>query len=73
MFATHGSNVIAEIDWSPDGTYIASGGGSGTVRIWDALSGQQVFQWKGSGFLDWHPSDSLIVSEISILGHLMVT
>lgn len=57
----HGENGVREIDWSPDSTRIVSGGADTTIRIWDAEDFEQLLVLEGSGFLDWHPTDNLIV------------
>lgn len=38
----HHSRRVEFIQWSPTGQYIASGGGDGTLRVWDVQSREQV-------------------------------
>ena len=33
------SSAIVALDWSPDGTFLASGGQDGMVRVWEAWTG----------------------------------
>ncbi|HEY7283183.1 MAG TPA: WD40 repeat domain-containing protein, partial [Actinomycetota bacterium] len=42
----HTGSVIG-LDWSPDGTRIATGANDGTARIWDAATGQQILELAG--------------------------
>jgi len=56
-FSGHTTYVRA-VDWSPDGTRIASADESGSVRIWHAESGQQALTLHYSGGvsdLAWSP------------------
>jgi WD40 repeat protein len=38
----HHSDVILSLSWSPTGQYIASSSRDGTIRIWDAATGEQL-------------------------------
>ena len=42
----HTGSVIG-LDWSPDGTRLATGANDGTARIWDAATGRQILQLTG--------------------------
>lgn len=47
----HASWVLA-LDWEPDGDRIASGGGDGVVRIWDANTAHTLLTYRGHKWLD---------------------
>lgn len=57
---------ISSVVWSPDGKYIASGGGDNTVYILDALTGHEVFRHQGHRdvvyTLAWSPDSTCIAS-----------
>ena len=54
------------IDFSPDGTKIASGGYDESVRIWDILNGEQLLSLKGHTHyvydIGWMPDGTTLVS-----------
>jgi WD40 repeat protein len=45
-YTEHSENARA-LAWSPDGRFIASGGGDQSVRIWEALSGKTLLTLRG--------------------------
>ena len=45
-YDVHASWVVA-LAWSPDGTWIASAGGDGTVRVWEAETGESLLTYRG--------------------------
>ncbi len=46
QYDAHASYVVA-VAWEPRGTRIASAGGDGTVRVWEAETGQSLFTYHG--------------------------
>jgi WD40 repeat protein len=38
----HHTEPVLSVDWSPDGQFIASGSQDGTLRLWDAATGDQL-------------------------------
>jgi len=45
-YDVHASWVVA-VAWEPDGTRIASAGGDGTVRVWEAETGESLLTYRG--------------------------
>jgi WD40 repeat protein len=41
------SNYLISVAWSPNGKYIASGGGDSTVRVWNADTGKTLALYRG--------------------------
>ncbi len=46
QYDVHASWVVA-VAWQPDGTHIASAGGDGIVRVWDAETGESLLTYRG--------------------------
>ncbi|MDQ2888161.1 MAG: TIR domain-containing protein [Chloroflexota bacterium] len=55
------SSYLISAAWSPDGKYIASGGGDTTVRVWDANTGNTLYTYRVS---DGSPIRPNFVSEV---------
>jgi WD40 repeat protein len=59
------SDTVISIDVNPDGTLIATGGGAGVVRVWDAKTARPVFAVEHEeGFVvgKWSPDGELLVT-----------
>ncbi|MBZ0285580.1 MAG: hypothetical protein K8L97_32920 [Anaerolineae bacterium] len=57
--AGHSCNVVS-VAWSPDSTQLITGSGDGTIRLWDAESGDILLETPVTTFggkisLSWHP------------------
>src|SRR5262249_8411674 len=50
----------------PDGRTLASAGWDGTIRLWQAASGQQIHQWRSSG-------DRVLALAVSPAGRFLVS
>lgn len=59
-------NYITSVAWSPDGKYIASGGGDKHVYVWEAATGHLVTTYKGHNSaissIAWSPDGKYIAS-----------
>jgi len=64
-FAGH-AGMISEIAWSPDGRYLASAAGRGSIWIWDQRTGDAITKIKGhSGWIEsiaWSPDGRSLAS-----------
>lgn len=61
---------VGGLDWSPDGTQLASGDADGVMATWDAASGEQLFSGEEhtSGITDvrWSPDGQQLASAGSL-------
>lgn len=58
-FRGQASDGVESVSWSADGKYVASAGYDGTVQVWNAHTGQVIFNHKASGGLPyaaWAPT-----------------
>ncbi|HJP66750.1 MAG TPA: adenylate/guanylate cyclase domain-containing protein [Actinomycetota bacterium] len=57
---------INDVEWSPDGKWIATSANDGTVHLWDAHSGDDRFTLFGHtasvGAVDWSPDSTRLVT-----------
>jgi len=62
MILTHG-DYVHTADWSPDGTQILTGSQDGTVRLWDAASGEELWRISegGPNWASWSPDGQSIL------------
>ncbi|MCA9137898.1 MAG: PD40 domain-containing protein, partial [Planctomycetales bacterium] len=62
LHASHAS--VAEIDWSPDGKWIASASDDGNCSIWDWSTGELLKAWDSGGMLAicvrWSPDGNYL-------------
>ena len=58
--------MLPQVVWSPDGTKLASGSEDCTVKVWDAASGEQLFELHGHSHrvrsVAWSPDGSRLAS-----------
>src|SRR5215469_6322858 len=66
---------VRTVSVDPTGEYIASGGDDGTIRIWDILTGRQVWSTKLSGsdpvdVIRWRPGRDQMILAAAVQEHL---
>jgi WD40 repeat protein/DNA-binding SARP family transcriptional activator len=66
VFALQGQDGVRDVDWSPDGRWIATASFDSTVRIWEADTGKDRFTLFGHTAqvvaADWSPDSSRLVT-----------
>ncbi len=66
---TRHTAALKAVRWSPDGKFIASAGGDGSVQVWDASIGTHVFSHNGHqgtiNTLAWSPLNAVLDPEQS--------
>jgi WD40 repeat protein len=59
-------HIVYTLSWSPDGAYLASGGGDGYIRLWNSISGESIAAIRGHdnfvAYLSWSPVGEQLVS-----------
>src|SRR5258708_25267414 len=57
---------VSAMKWSPDGKKLAAGSRTGTILVWDSLSGHPLYTLAGHHFevttLDWAPDSNRLLS-----------
>lgn len=60
------SDHVIDLAWSPDGRYMAAASVSGPIGVYDSVSGEQVWLFKGHSLgtmsLAWHPKSHLLAT-----------
>src|SRR5258708_6071313 len=60
------SSWVSAMKWSPDGKKLAAGSRTGTILVWDSLSGHPLYTLAGHHFevttLDWAPDSNRLLS-----------
>ncbi len=57
------TDFVHSVDWSPDGDKLVSASGDGTVRVWDAHSGEHLLTINANvGKVRWSPDSSRLAT-----------